>query len=111
MDELLKMSTKEISRLEVIQRLEAKRMNQKEAAKALGMGVRQVKRLVRAYRGEGAKGLVSKRRGKPSNNRLAEATKQRVLDLLKGKYEGFHPTLAHEKLVELEGVKISVESV
>jgi hypothetical protein len=31
-DELLKMSTKELSRLEIIQRLEEKRMVQKEAA-------------------------------------------------------------------------------
>jgi len=105
------MSTKELSRLEVIQRLEEKRMIQKEAAEVLGVSVRQVKRLVRAYRREGAKGLVSKRRGKPSNNRLSEETKQKALDLLKSKYVGFRPTLAHEKLVELEGLRISDESV
>jgi transposase len=105
------MSTKELSRLEVMQRLEEKRMIQKEAAEVLGVSVRQVKRLVRAYRREGVKGLVSKRRGKPSNNRLSEETKQKALDLLKSKYTGFRPTLAHEKLEELEGLKISVESV
>jgi transposase len=105
------MSTKELSRLEVIQRLEEKRMSQKEAASVLGIGVRHVKRLVKAYRREGAKGLVSKRRGQPSNNRLAEATRQKALDLLKSKYVGFGPTLAHEKLVELDKLKISDESV
>ena len=94
-----------------MQRLVEKRMIQKEAAEVLGVSVRQVKRLVRAYRREGARGLVSKRRGKPSNNRLAGETKQRVLDLLKSKYDGFRPTLAHEKLVELEGLKISDERV
>jgi len=86
-------------------------MSQKEAASVLGIGVRHVKRLVKAYRREGAKGLVSKRRGKPSNNRLAEATRQKALDLLKSKYVGFGPTLAHEKLVELDKLKISDESV
>jgi len=110
-DELLNMSTKELSRLEVMQRLEEKRMIQKEAAEVLGVSVRQVKRLVKAYRWEGAKGLVSKRRGKPSNNHLGEATKQKALDLLKSKYPGFRPTLAHEKLVELDGLQISDESV
>ena len=30
--------------------------------------------------------------------------------MLKGKYRGFGPTLAHEKLVEVEGLKISKES-
>jgi transposase len=94
-----------------MQRLEEKRMVQKEAAQVLGVSVRQVKRLLRAYRREGAKGLVSRRRGRPSNNRLAEETKRRALDLLKSKYVGFRPTLAHEKLVELDGFSISDESV
>jgi transposase len=105
------MSTKELSRLEMMQKLDEGRLTQKEAAGVLGVSIRQVKRLLNAYQQEGAKGLVSKRRGKPSNNRLGEATKQKVLDLLKSKYVGFRPTLAHEKLVELEGLRLSDESV
>ena len=88
-----------------------KRMKQKAAAELLGVSERQVKRLLRRYRQQGARGLVSKRRGKPSNNQMAEETKRKVLDLLKGKYKGFGPTLACEKLVEVEGLKISDESV
>jgi len=110
-DELLEMSTKEISRLEVMQKLAEKRMSQEEGSKLLGVSVRQVKRLLRAYREQGAKGLVSKRRGRASNNRLSKETRQKVLDLLKSKYKGFGPTLAQEKLVELEGLKISDERV
>jgi len=34
---------------------------------------------------------------------------RKVLGLLKGKYEGFGPTLACEKLVEVEGLQISKE--
>jgi len=94
-----------------MQRLEDKRMSQKEAADILGLSVRHVKRLLKAYRRDGAKGLVSKRRGRPSNNRLAEETQQKVLGLLKSKYSGFRPTLAHEKMIELDGLKISDESV
>lgn len=111
MDKLLQMSPKELSRLEVMQKLEEKRMRQKQAARNLGLSVRQVKRLLRAYRDHGAQGLVSKRRGRPSNNRLPEETRRRALSLLKGKYKGFGPTLACEKLVEIEGLQISVESV
>jgi transposase len=105
------MSSKELSRLEVMQKLEEKRMRQKQAARILELSVRQVKRLLRAYREHGAQGLVSKRRGRPSNNRLPEETRRRALSLLKGKYKGFGPTLACEKLVESEALKISVESV
>jgi len=103
------MSSKELSRLEVMQKLEEKRMRQKEAARILGVSVRHVKRLLKNYRREGAQGLVSKRRGRPSNNRLSEETYRKVLGLLKSKYEGFGPTLACEKLVEGEGLQISKE--
>ena len=94
-----------------MQRLEEKRLKQKEAAELLGIGVRQVKRLLRAYRGHGVQGLVSKRRGRASPNRLDEKVKRKVLDLLSGKYRGFGPTLACEKLVEVEKLSISDESV
>ena len=111
MDRLLKMSAKELSRLEVTQRLSEKRMSQKEAGTILHLGTRQIKRLLKAYRKRGAAGLVSKHRGRRGNNRLAEDVKQRALNLLKTKYKGFGPTLAHEKLVEKDKLKLSDESV
>jgi transposase len=110
MDNLL-MSAKELNRLEVMQRLSEKRMSQSEAGRILNLGVRQIKRLLKAYRKKGAAGLVSKQRGRKGNNRLAEEVKRRALNLLKTKYKGFGPTLAHEKLVEKEKLKLSDESV
>jgi transposase len=110
MEKLLTMSTNEISRLEIMQRLEEKCLKQKEAAEMLGITARQVKRLLRRYRKEGASGLVSQRRGKASNNQLGAGVKQKGLGLLKGKYLGFGPKLACEKLVEVEGLQISAES-
>ena len=111
MDRLLEMSAKELNRLEVMQRLSEKRMSQREAGRILDLSRRQIKRLLRAYRQKGAAGLVSKHRGRKSNNRLAEDVKKRTLNLLKTKYKGFGPTLAHEKLVEREKLKLSDESV
>ena len=111
MDELLTMSNQEITRLEVMQRLKDKRLTQKEAARLLGISTRQVKRLWQAYRKKGAKGLVSARRGKPSNNRLDAGVRQQALDLIKEKYSDFGPTLAHEKLTEVHKLQVSRESV
>ena len=111
MDKLLSMSAKELSRLEVMQKLSAKRMSQKEAGALLQVSTRQIKRLLKTYRKKGAAGLVSKHRGRKGNNRLAEDVKKRALNLLKTKYQGFGPTLAHEKLVEKEKLKLSDESV
>jgi len=74
MDELLTMSKRELTRLEVMQRLKEKRLTQKEAAQMLGISTRQVKRLWQAYREKGAPGLTSRRRGRPSNNRMDAGT-------------------------------------
>ncbi len=111
MDKLLTMSNAEITRLEVMQRLKDKRLIQKEAARMLGISVRQVKRLYRAYKGKGASGLVSQRRGKPGNHQLEPATVQKAIDLVYERYRDFGPTLAHEKLTEVHGLKLSDESV
>jgi transposase len=105
------MSKEELSRLEVMEHLQEKRMGQKAAAEILGVSVRQVKRLLRAYRRAGAAGLVSKQRGKPSHHQLDRDKVGASIDLLKGRYAGFGPTLAHEKLVELEGMQLSLGSV
>ena len=111
MEKLQTMSMKELSKLEVMQRLARKELKQSEAAKMLRISIRQVKRILRAYREEGVQGLVSKRRGRASNNQMGKEVKQKVLGLLKEKYDGFGPTLACEKLVEVEGLMISVECV
>ena len=105
------MSVKELSRLEVMQRLAKKQLSQKEAGRILGVSTRQIKRLLKAYRAQGAAGLVSRQRGRKSNNCLSAEIKQQALDLLKRKYQGFGPTLAHEKLVEKDKLKLSKESV
>ena len=109
--DLLTMSTKELSRVEVMGRLEEKRLTQKEAAKILGISERQVKRLRKQYREKGASGLVSRRRGKPSNHRMLPETEQAAIDLLYSRYADFGPTLACEKLVESDGLRLSVGSV
>ena len=111
MDKLLLMSTQEINRLEVMRQLPDKRITQKEAAKILSLSERQVKRLWKRYREKGADGLVSRRRGKPSNNRMAEETTQAAVNWLHSHYADFGPTLACEKLVEKHGLKVSVGSV
>jgi transposase len=109
--DLVTMSKEEMHRLEVMKQLQEKRMNQRTAAEELGVSVRQVKRLLQAYRRQGALGLVSKQRGQPGHHQMDPATMRRALDLLKGRYRGFGPTLAHEKLVEREGLELSLGSL
>jgi len=104
------MSQRELTRLEVIQRVKQKTLKQRQAAELLSVSVRQVKRLCKAYQTSGAAGLISKRRGQPANNRLPETTINKAQQLLRSRYHDFGPTLATEKLA-IEGVSLSVETV
>jgi transposase len=105
------MSNREITRLELMQRLKDKRLRQCEASRMLGISIRQVRRLFRAYKDQGPPGLISKRRGKPSHNQLDPETVQKAIDLICEHYRDFGPTLAHEKLTEKHHLRLSRESV
>ena len=59
------MSKKERNRLDVLKRLNAGKLSQQMAAKELRLTTRQVRRLQRTYASAGARGLVSKQRGRP----------------------------------------------
>lgn len=108
---LISMSKKELTRLQVVERLIQKQIKQSTAAELLGVSVRQIKRLKRAYNQEGANALTSKRRGKASNNRLSEELKSQAIKWIKVQYADFGPTLACEKLLERHKIKLSKESV
>jgi len=113
MDELgtLTMSAKELNRLEILGRVLERRLTQAQAAEQLGLGVRQVERLCRKLRLDGRQGLVSKKRGRPSNRKLPVALRERALALVLSHYADFGPTLAAEKLSEQHGLLVSVETL
>ena len=105
------MSYEELDRVSVIERMIEKRLTQRETARMLGLTSRQVRRLRRAYVRDGAVGLASKHRGRPSNRRLPSELRREALATVRSRYEGFGPTLAHEKLTELQGLQLSVETL
>jgi transposase len=109
--DILSMSSKELSRLEVMQRLDKKQMSQKEASEMLHVSRRQIKRLLKAYRADGTAGLISKHRGRVSNNRLPAERRKKAVDLLRTKYPNLGPTMSHEKLTEKEKLRLSLESL
>ena len=109
--ELLTMSGKERERLVVIRAAGEHRLRQSEAAKRLGLSVRQVKRLVAAWRRQGAKGLVSKRRGRASNRRIDPKRRDRFVELVRARYADFGPTLAAEYLGDHHGFGYSRETL
>ncbi|WP_299011984.1 helix-turn-helix domain-containing protein, partial [uncultured Shewanella sp.] len=71
-------------------------LTQMTAASMLGLTRRHIQRLVNQFRQNGEVGLVSKRRGQPSNRRFSSEFRNQVLTLVKQKYADFKPTFACE---------------
>ncbi len=105
---LVTMTDKELYRLGIIQRVFDRALLQRDAADILELSVRQVQRLVRLYRTDGATAFASSRRGRPANNRIDEETRCKALDLIRCHYSDFGPTLATEKLAERHHIFISL---
>ena len=108
---LFTMSTREIERLTIIQQIIEKRLKQGRGAKLLKLTPRQTRRLVRAYRQQGAQGLISKQRGRVSNRQHTKETQQQIKQLLLLQYADFGPTFAAEKLYERHGLRVNKETL
>jgi len=109
--DILQMKGKELKRCWIIQKAIEERITQSKAAALLGLCERQVRRLIRRFRGEKEKGLIHRLRGRPSNRKYPGVFKKKVLRLYEKHYEGFGPTLAHEKLLKRDKVRINRETL
>ena len=101
----------ELDRLKCIQAVVDGDLQPLRAAERLGLTTRQVRRLAIRYRLEGPIGLVSRRRNRPSNNRLDPGLEEQVVRILRESYPDFGPTLAAEKLVARHHIVLCKETV
>ena len=99
------MSAKEVDRLHWMRLLAERRTTQRQAAEALGLTARHLRRLCAAFEAAGAPGLVSKRRGKRSNRAAPDAMRDQVVGIVR--------TLAHARkarcLLQRQGFDLSCE--
>lgn len=109
--DIIIMTPKELKRLHVIQRILEKKLKQVEAAEIIGLSSRQVRRITKRVKQEGDRGIIHKLRGIISHRAIPQKTKNKALGLCKGKYEGFNPTFAAEKLFEIDKIRISRETL
>ena len=109
--QLIVMTSKELSRYEVIQRLLKKEINGTQACLQMDLSVRQVKRLKSRVAKEGPMGIVHQSRGAPGNRKMDDDKLKNIQDAIKERYSDFGPTFAAEKLLENHGIEVSVEKV
>jgi DNA-binding Lrp family transcriptional regulator len=99
-------------RLVTLRKAKKRLITQREAAEELGLSVRQVKRLLYAWKKRGDKAVIHGLRGRPSNRRIEESVEKAAVKILSADvYQGFGPTLAAEYLRERHQIEASKETV
>jgi transposase len=109
--ETFTLSRKELQRPGLVKAACAGRITTRQAANALGLSLRQVRRLKRRFDASGAGGLMHGNRGRPSPRRLPAATREQAVELMTTRYVGFNDRHLTEKLREEHDLTLSRESV
>jgi transposase len=86
-------------------------LSQTKVALILGFSDRWVRKKYKRFLAMGPKSLVHQNNGKPSNRRISEDIKLKIRELLEGQLHDAGPTYLTEKLEELNGIKVSAETV
>ena len=111
MKEEVTLNPKEQRRLMVLNQVETNRLPRLQAIELLDVSPRHLKRLIAAYRKDGAASLAHGNRGKRPHNSLDEELKRQVLELAQEKYTGFNFQHFTDSLAEREGINISRSTV
>lgn len=105
------MSTKDWRKVQAAERFLAGEWTMAEAAMAVGLSPRQMRRLCRRVEEKGAEGVIHGNRGRPPVNRIADEKREAAVRLARTTYAGFNDTHFTEKLCEVEGVAMGRETV
>ena len=105
--ETLTLTQREQARLQVLNSLLAGHMTMDQAATLMGVSTRHTRRILTAYREEGAAALSHGNRGLRATNATPETAKAEVLRLARSRYSETNHTHLSELLREREGIDIA----
>jgi hypothetical protein len=103
---VITMSRKELTRLRVVIDIADGRLSVADATGLLAVRQRQGYRLLKVFRACGPDGVISGKRGRPSNRALGLVFRETVRAIVRERYSDFGPTLAAEKLSELHDLDL-----
>jgi transposase len=109
--ERIEMSQRERDWLHWLKQAESKQITQAKAAERMGVSERWVRELLRRRKKEGDRVVVHRLRGRPSNRKLPERMRARVMRLIEREYDDFGPTLIAEYLESRHGIRVGKETV
>ena len=100
------MTPKEQTRLQVLNSLLAEHMTFDQAATLMGVSTRHTRRMLAAYREQGAAAIAYGHRGRKAPNATPEVVAYDVVHLALTRYSGANHTHLSELLNEREGIDI-----
>jgi transposase len=106
-----RMTQKQWKRLDVLERLDDGDWTMDEAAELAGMSSRQFRRLRTRFAVCGHQCLLHGNAGRAPGNRVVDEVREQILELRRGKYNGFNDTHFTEKLLDLEKLRVSRQTV
>jgi len=110
-NELITMTKEEARRYGIVKDLLAAKIDGTEAAKVLGLSVRQTKRLKKSVARDGIKGIIHGNRGRTGNRQIDIKIAVRAKKRLHEAYHDFNPLLAQEHLRDDDRIDLSKETV
>jgi transposase len=111
MNETLTLSERDQMRIRTLNRFLEGSLSGREAAEQLGVGVRQLRRLVAGYRVGGAAAIPHRNRGRSPAHTTPDAVRARVVALSQTTYTGTNDSHFRELLAEREGIALSLSTV
>jgi transposase len=109
--ETFTMSRKEVPRAGLVRAALEGKITNAEGARALGLSVRQFKRLKARLKADGVRGLLHRGRGRPSPRRLAPRLAEQIVTLMTTTYDGFNDAHLTEKLQSQHSLPVSRATV
>ena len=100
------LTQREQARLRILNSLLAEHMTLEQGATLMGMSIRHTRRILAAYREEGAAALAHGHRGRRAPNATPEPLRSEVLRLARSRYSETNHTHLSELLREREGIDI-----
>ena len=105
------LNQREQARLQVLNSVMEYQLPRAQAAEILGISERQVRRILAAYRRDGAAALVHGNRGRKPRNSVPDDVAATTVILASEKYVGFNHSHLTEVLAEREGIQLSRQTI
>ena len=105
------MTQRDVDRIKVLHLALQKKITQEKAGELLFLSREQANRICQKIKRNGDRAVIHGLRGQPSNHQLPKGLADKAVDKIKKSYNDFGPTLAAEKLLLLEDIKLSDEKI